>query len=92
MWSAIAVHALAVALDLGSTEYALSANKRAYEGNWMLRDRGVRITVKVAEVGLLTIMDRAIEKKHGKKVWWFRGAVVLVNVGVAYWNVKQARR
>ena len=88
---AVMIYTLAVGMDAASTEYALSRNAR--EGNPILRQTEVRVAAYVARVGVLTLMDRGIERKWGRSTAKkFRALVVVVHLGVAAWNLRQAGR
>ena len=89
----IAVHGLAVGIDAASTEWALARNPRAFEGNPLLRDRGLRLAVKAGEAALLVALDRGMERRYGKgAARAFRWVVVGLHVLVAAWNVRQGQR
>ena len=89
----IALHTFAVGADVASTEWAIAANPRAHEGNPLLRDRGLRLAVKAAEVGLLVAMDRSVERRYGRRTAkHFRAAVIGAHLLVAAWNIRQGAR
>ena len=93
MAEVIAVHALSVGADLASTEWAMARNPRALEGNPLLRDRGLRLAVKVAEVGLLVALDRGVERRYGRRTArHFRAAVLGAHLLIAAWNIRQGAR
>ena len=87
----IAVQTLAGAVDLGSTEWALS--KGAREGNGIVADRRVRIGMKGATVfamaGTSYVLERRGHKGAARVVRW--GAVG-VQVVVGALNVRTGMR
>lgn len=85
----VAIHSLAVGLDIASTEYALAGSGR--EANPLLRDRGTRLALKAAQITLLVSMDRLIEKRSRKAAKWWRIGVVVFHSAIAVWNVSQRR-
>lgn len=86
----LALYGAAIGADVASTEYALARGAR--EANPLLRDRGRLYAAKVGQLAALAAIDLHLQRAAPRNARWFRRAVVLGHIGLAAWNVRQARR
>ena len=76
------------ALDLGSTELALSRGAR--EANVLMASRGSRITLGALSVAASTVSIKLLEKRSIKAARVLKWAVVGLRIGLTVWNIKTA--
>lgn len=78
--------------DLRTSQQALRMPGAVEVNSWAMGRHGERLVpVKIAVCAVETAGFYAIRRKHRRTAWVYVGAVVAVNVGIAYHNRSVAR-